>query len=597
MSFRRRLLLMFALTVIISVAAVAVIVSYMARRAFDRANDERSVALVAQFRREFNRRGEDVARRVQTIAASPETNRMALAASKPVPDYSVYLDDAQTLAEAQRLDFLEIADDRGAIISSAQWPAKFGYKEALANAKAPSSPFLKEEETPGGAELGLFSVRNVPSAEHALYIIGGIRLDRTFLSTLDLPAGMRVLLYENLDSGAGNFSPQHLISSSEPSGNELGLAALIQRVQRDGKDANAVVSSGSAADDETVNAIPLNGENNQLLGILLVGSSRRPYNELRGQIRSAALMAAGSGLVVAILLSSWLAARVTRPVEKLARAAHEVAAGNWNAHVEVLSGDEIGQLADAFNRMTGELLQQQDRLVQAERVAAWRDLARRLAHELKNPLFPIQLTVENLIRSREQGQQEFDETFRESSTTLLAEISHLKTIVSRFSDFAKMPQPQFQRVELKELLENVVKVYQAQLAQLNIACQVEATGSVAGDPDLLHRALSNLVLNAMESMPNGGKLNPRATGDENSVRIEVSDTGKGITPEESARLFTPYYTSKSGGTGLGLAIVQSIVSDHGGRISVRSEVGKGTAFIIELPSNAEKLSSAQSARI
>src|SRR5690348_8105068 len=174
MSFRRRLLVLFALLVLVSVTVVTGIVSFMVRRAFDRTNDERTAALVAQFRREFNRRGDDVARRVQTIAAAPETNRMALAASKPVPDYSVYLDDAQTLAESQRLDFLEMADDRGTIISSAQWPAKFGYKEALANAKAPSSPFLKEEETPGGAELGLFTVRNVPSGEHALYVIGGI---------------------------------------------------------------------------------------------------------------------------------------------------------------------------------------------------------------------------------------------------------------------------------------------------------------------------------------------------------------------------------------------------------------------------------------
>src|SRR6476620_11047462 len=120
MSFRRRLLLMFALTVVISVAAVAVIVSYMARHPFDRANDERSAALVAQFRREFNSRVDDVGSSVQTIATDPKTSRMALAASKPTPDYSAYLDDAQVMAEAQRLDFLEIADDRGTIISSAR---------------------------------------------------------------------------------------------------------------------------------------------------------------------------------------------------------------------------------------------------------------------------------------------------------------------------------------------------------------------------------------------------------------------------------------------------------------------------------------------
>ena len=107
--------------------------------------------------------------------------------------------------------------------------------------------------------------------------------------------------------------------------------------------------------------------------------------------------------MLAILLSSWAAARVTRPVERLAHAAQEVAAGNWNVRVEVSGSDELGQLADSFNRMTTELLAQKERLVQAERVAAWRELARRLAHELKNPLFPLQLTMENLVRARQQS--------------------------------------------------------------------------------------------------------------------------------------------------------------------------------------------------
>jgi two-component system NtrC family sensor kinase len=113
---------------------------------------------------------------------------------------------------------------------------------------------------------------------------------------------------------------------------------------------------------------------------------------------------------------------------------------------------------------------------------------------------------------------------------------------------------------------------------------------IAGDPDLLHRALSNLVLNAMDAMPQGGTLTLRTSRQGGNVRIEVSDMGTGLTPEECERLFTPYYTSKAHGTGLGLAIVQSVINDHGGRISVRSEPGQGTTFVIELPNNMEKVS-------
>jgi two-component system nitrogen regulation sensor histidine kinase NtrY len=588
MSFRRRLLLLFALTVLVSVAAVTGIVSVMTRRAFDRANDERTAVLVAQFRREFTRRGDEVRRRVQAAAASSAAERMGVAAAQNSPDYSSFLDDAQVLAEAQRLDFLEFADDRGTIISSAQWPAKFGYREPLAQQSPPADAFLKQEETPSGVVFGLFAVNTVAAGDHKIYAIGGTRLDRTFLSSLDLPSGMRVMLYENV---SGPFSSDRLIVTGDPVQNPQALAPLVEKVHITDHDASSIVRWDSG-EDETVNAFPLLGEKNQTLAVLLVGSSRKIYGELRTEIRSAALLASAAGLLLAVVLSSIAAVRVTRPVEELARAAREVASGNLDTQVAAHTQDELGVLADAFNRMTHDLIDNRERLVQAERVAAWRELARRLAHELKNPLFPLQLTVENLLRSRDQNPKEFEETFRESASTLLLEIANLKSIIHRFSEFSKMPQPQLREVSLPELIQGAIQVYEAQFQKMNINCRKEFSGTekIYADPELLHRAVSNLVLNAIDAMPKGGTLTLRTSATNTSALIEVSDEGTGLTREECDRLFTPYYTSKAHGTGLGLAIVQSIVSDHGGRISVKSQPGEGSTFIIELPVRRELLS-------
>jgi two-component system, NtrC family, nitrogen regulation sensor histidine kinase NtrY len=598
MTFRRKLLAVFALTVFLSVAAVAWLVSKVTQRAFERSEDERTAALVTQFHREFNRQGDDVARRVEAIAASEDVSRMAVKLSRPQADAGPYFELAKTAAENSRLDFLEFVQGNGTIVSSAQWPAKFGYPEGAAGSLAASDDqgaFLKQEELQDGTALGLFAVRATRVGETPVYVIGGRRLDKSFLSELDIPAGMRALLYQNRGE---RFSAELLVdpsaSTTENVRSAQKLEALVDSVRQSKEEMTGAVQwSEDQAGDEVFHAIPLlgagAGKDRPLLAILLIGNSRRTYVELMRHIRSAALMVGGGGILLAILLSSWAAARVTRPVEQLAHAAQEVAAGNWNARVDVLSDDELGQLADSFNRMTTELLGQKERLVQAERVAAWRELARRLAHELKNPLFPLQITVENLVRARQQNPEQFDEVFRESSRTLLAEIANLKGIVGRFSDFSKMPQPQLQRVQVNEVIRGAAQLFQAQLeapGRAKISCELQLDSQlrpVPADTELLHRAISNLVLNAMDAMPQGGVLTLRTRDDGDKVIIEITDTGTGLTSEECARIFTPYYTSKQHGTGLGLAIVQSVVSDHGGTIRVQSEPGRGTTFVIELP--------------
>src|SRR5512146_1305316 len=180
MSLRRKLLLVLALTVFFTVGAVSWIVSLRTRRAFDQADAERTAALVAQFRREFTRRGEEVVHRVEGIAASESVRRMAAEIARGA-DLAPYLTEAKPLADAHQLEFLELLAADGAIISSAQWPARFGYKETLP-ATEPAGAFLKNEELPDGSSLGLFAVRAVRVSPDArpLFVVGGQRLDRDF---------------------------------------------------------------------------------------------------------------------------------------------------------------------------------------------------------------------------------------------------------------------------------------------------------------------------------------------------------------------------------------------------------------------------------
>jgi two-component system nitrogen regulation sensor histidine kinase NtrY len=472
-------------------------------------------------------------------------------------------------------------------VSSAEWPARFGYKAGWVNRKADwggEGAFLKSEELPNETALALVAVRSVSAGEKKLYIVGGRRLDKEFLASLVLPAGMRVLLY---CSFGPEFSAQALTDASGLVPEAQMLAPLVEQVQKERREVNLTIRWSHGP--ETFQAIPLNGRENNLLGVLLVGRSRRELVALVNRIRSTGALVGSVGILLGVFLSYWVSARVTHPVERLASGARQVAEGNWEASVDVRSEDEIGELARAFNHMTQQLIEQRDRLVQAERVAAWRELARRLAHELKNPLFPLQITIENLQRAREKAPEQFEEVFKESTTTLLAELANLKAIIGRFSDFAKMPPPQLEPVDLNEVVRRAVKLFDAQLGaegrppvtpKLDLAGDA---GSIQADSQQLSRALQNLILNAIDAMPKGGNLTIRTSRHNSLVRLEVSDTGEGLTKEECERLFTPYYTTKQHGTGLGLAIVQSVVSDHNGRITVESEQGRGTTFCIELP--------------
>jgi signal transduction histidine kinase len=571
------------------------------RHVFEQRDQEETALFVSQFQREFQQRSAEVAAAVDRLAAGERARGMAFQIVQS-GDASPYLTEAQSMAPDAQLDFLEIVGPDGNVVSSAQWPARFGYFEPVAGEDQPT--FLKTEDLPDGSSaLGLFAFRAVGHSESTaaerVCLLGGKRLDKSFLADLAVAPGMQIALYRDADQRPAAeppflgpdfavFDPKRMISASGEVPDAARYESLIRNAIRSGQQTSSIIYLTNRREESvSATAIPLKSDNGAVLAVLIVALSREGMVQAQQHIRTIAYGVASGGILLAIACSLWIAARVSRPIEQLAHAAEEVASGIWDVRVPERGHDEVSVLARSFNHMTEQLASQREQLVQSERVAAWRELARRLAHELKNPLFPLQLTVENLVRARELSEEEFDEVFRESTATLSMEIANLKTIIGRFSDFSKMPKPELERIDAKDVIDRVRSLYEGAAtreAKIDFVTEIaDEPMAIMVDPELLHRALSNLVLNAMDAMPNGGKLTISARPQGANIEIRVADTGEGLTQEECERLFTPYYTTKVHGTGLGLAIVQSVVADHGGTIAVESHAGSGATFIITLP--------------
>ncbi len=572
----------------------------LAREEFERFASERNAALSAQFQFELARRGEEVSYAMQGLADAEGTLRMVIDLSRPQADASVYANDARGLATAHQLDFLDVVAGDGTLITSARWTARSGYKNdwvATEQDWNQRGAFLQRVELPDGVDLGLLAVRVVSVGQKSLYLIGGRRFDREFLGSVALPAGTRALLYRNLESG---FVPEALGGANGPVDQPERFASLIQSAEnRQGQSPQAIQLTADPASSEAFAALPLTGRQNEPLAVVLVGSTQRELVTVVNSIRVAALLALAFGLLGGIFLSRWASARVTKPVEKLTAGVRQVTAGNWAAQVDVKArtgaGDEAGQLAQAFNEMTKRLSEERSRLVQTERVAAWRDVAQRLTHEVKQSLFPLEVTVGSLMRARQESSPRFSETLTDSLAALRSELDRLKSAVMRFSEFSKMPQPRLKLLDVNELLRAVLKEFEPQFRVVGrppITPELYLDSSLAkiqGDADLLRKALENLLLHSIETMPAGGALTVR-TGQANGiVRIEISGGGAGSAAEQAARQFSAFRAGQAPDAGLGLPTTQAIVSDHGGRFFAESVPGVGTTFRLEFSAYSDAI--------
>jgi nitrogen fixation/metabolism regulation signal transduction histidine kinase len=293
-------------------------------------------------------------------------------------------------------------------------------------------------------------------------------------------------------------------------------------------------------------------------------------------------------LLLSILVSFILSEEVMRPLVHLEEATKKVTQGDFSIRILSRPHDELSLLIRSFNQMVSELERSRIKTMQTEKVSAWQEIAQRMAHEIKNPLTPIKLSAQRILRKYQGEDEQFERILNNSVSSIIREVENLNTMLQEFRDFARLPAPEPQQVNLRELIDEVVSTYSPSYPQMSFR-----TEDIAGEITLLvdrkqiYQVFANLFKNGIDATDGQGELTLRADlvtkGNLHYCRVQVQDNGSGIEEQEYDQVFNPYFTTKRDGTGLGLPIVERIVSDHKGQIWFESAKDIGTTFYIDLP--------------
>lgn len=544
MRLRTVLIVLFTTVSVVQLVAVAPI----ALRDLSRLLESQHAARVGQGVRAAKtviaRDDADVLRALDELAASEALETVARAAKKePLP--TEVAQAAQPLMGPRRLDVLAVLDEQGKTLSSGHFPEQLLELDPglLAITTEPPESLHAALVTLPSSE-GLVSrparlaARPVDFGERRVWVVGGRLLSTAWAEELARLSGGRL---EVQSQGA-------VVASA---GEALGQAGT-RRVLFDGPTAT--------------------------VGLVF---SRAEVNATRRQVLGAFAALFALGLVLALAVSAVVSRRVTRPVEALTSAAERIAQGELQGRVDEAGAKEVRALVHAFNRMTSDLQAATERLIASERLAAWQEVARRLAHEVKNPLTPIRLSLETLRALAERNDPRLREMLLQSSQLVLDEVQRLARIVDEFSHFARLPKPKPAPVDLVSLARDVVQLHAPR--GLTVSVEAEGPASALADKDLLTQVLVNVVKNAAEAMGGQGRLVLRAGVEGPWATLEALDSGPGFPPELLPRLFEPYVTTKPQGTGLGLALTRRIVEEHQGQLEATNRPEGGARIAIRLP--------------
>jgi two-component system nitrogen regulation sensor histidine kinase NtrY len=291
-----------------------------------------------------------------------------------------------------------------------------------------------------------------------------------------------------------------------------------------------------------------------------------------------------AALAIAIVLGLAWSRQITRPVKQIAQYSEQLARGDWDEPLELRSVRELETLVAALDRMRRDLRSYRERLVVSERQAAWSQMARKVAHEVKNPLTPIAVSVADLKRSYDAGRPDFPAILDQAVRTIGEEVETLKRLLQEFSEFGRFPPPRIESSRWAGIAADIEVLYGKEISAGRLTVSQDGRSLVfPADAGQIRQALVNLIRNGLDAAGNQGHVRVSASTEDSTAVLTVSDDGPGLTPDQKERLFTPGFTTKEHGSGLGLTIVERIVLEHGGTIDVRPSPTRGTDVTIRLP--------------
>jgi two-component system, NtrC family, nitrogen regulation sensor histidine kinase NtrY len=574
MKLRGRFTLALALAALVPIAVAAVVTRQVIAASYRSDYQVQRRTAETNLRRAVDKLGAQIETVGKTLASRhhPFVGGLLLDLAKQPHGRLDYLleqklrDDSVHQMEGQSLDVLAITDKLDRILCSPHAPGKSGesnHPEIRERALRTGGKafFTREDITRDLKSNNVLVAESSHIARDGVYevaLVVGRRVDKDLLESVRSPPGARIRVDARIVSDGG----QLLLPPETADWAALSQDAPIR--------------------------YPLLGPDRATVAVVEIAVSSGDMERLLRNITLTSAVLAVIALIGVVLIGLLVARRTARDLDQLVAGSLAAARGDLDHRVPVRSRDEVGAVAAAFNFMMEDLRVSKERLVIAERIAAWQEIARRLAHEIKNPLTPIQMAMDTLRKTWKKKHPSFDEILEESTATVMEEADRLKHIVSEFSAFARMPKPEFARLDLNELVHSALALYQGGAAPVEMRL-FDQLPQLDADKNQLNQVVLNLVENARDAIGQrtGGRITVSTRLGEAGDRcvLIVDDNGPGVPGELKDKVFAPYFTTKhaKGGTGLGLAIVHRIVSDHGGRIAVGDSPGGGARFAIELP--------------